>query len=77
VLADELVHARILEHAASDLVDVDAARQVGRLAVDAHAARDRVARSSRQHDVRIARVKPKGDGPAGPVERQVLGPDQG
>jgi hypothetical protein len=75
VLADELVHARVLEYAVAVLVDVDAVRQVGRLPVEAHAERDRVARSSRQHDVRIARVKPKGDGPAGPVERQVLGPD--
>ena len=49
------------------LVDVHAVRRAGSLAVEEHAEGNRLARSGGQHEVRVARVEPEGDAPAGLV----------
>src|ERR671916_2907875 len=76
VLAYELVHAVVSEDAVALLVDVHASRWAGSLAVEEHAKGDRLRCSSREHEVRVARVEPEGDAPVRLVENDVLGPDR-
>src|SRR5215207_1859840 len=73
VLAHELVHAALPEHAVPLLVDVLAMRRARGLAVEAHAEGNWFSRSGRQHEMRVASVEPEGDGPASLVEHDVLG----
>src|SRR5215204_6257545 len=76
VLAHELVHAVVSEYAVAVRVDVHACRRAGSLAVEGYAERDRLRCPSGQHEVRVSRVEPEGDAPAGLVENDVLRPDR-
>src|SRR5687768_17149040 len=76
VLAHELIHAVVSEQAVAVRVDVHASRGPGSLAVEGYAKRNRLRCSSREHEVRVARVEPEGDAPAGVVENHGLGPDR-
>src|SRR5215207_8226742 len=76
VLAHELVHAVVSEYAVAVRVDVHACRRAGSLAVEGYAEGDQLRCSSREHEVGVTRVEPKGDAPAGLVETDVLGPDR-
>ena len=72
----ELVQAALAEQALPGLVDVDPVRAARGLAVEEHAKGNRLSRSGRQHEMRVARVEPVGDAPAGLVEPDTLAPDR-
>src|SRR6516162_7547681 len=76
VLPHELVQAPLLEQPVAVLVDIDAVRGAGSLAVDQHAEGNRRVRSGRQYEMRVARVEAVGDAPAVPVEHNILPPDR-
>ena len=76
VLAHDLVQAAVPEQAVPTLVDVHAVGPPRCLAVEEHAERNRLSRSGRQHEMRVARVEPVGGAPTGLVEHDILPPDR-
>ena len=72
MLAHQLIQPAIPEQAVPVLIDVHAVGWAGSPAVEEHVVGNWLLYSWREHEMRVACVEPVGDGPAGPLECDIL-----